>query len=147
VPLDSPEMSKIFNTDPGGTVYSRAEGLSGGSGMVGFAFNALREAYYGEEAQRLMLLRYETLANKPAEAMKAIYEFIGEEPFAHDFNNVEFDAEEFDARLGTPGLHRVGRMVKAEPRETVLPPDLFHRFDSDTFWEDAKLNARRVLIV
>ncbi len=141
------EMSKIFNTDPSGTVYSRAEGLSGGSGMVGFSFNALKEAYYGEEAQRLMLLRYETLTNKPAAAMKAIYEFIGEEQFAHDFNNVEFNADEFDARLGTPGLHRISRRVRYEARETILPPDLFHRYENDNFWDEPKLNKRGVCIV
>lgn len=141
------EMSKIFNTDPGGTVYSRAEGLSGGTGMVGFAWNALKEACYGEEAGNLMLLRYETLTSKPAEAMRAIYDFIGEKPFAHDFDNVEFDAEEFDARLGTPGLHRVGRKVKAEPRQTILPPDLFRRYENDSFWDDPKLNTRSVRVV
>lgn len=51
--------------------------------------------------------------------MTAVYDFIGEKHFSHEFNNVEFDAEEFDARLGMPGLHRVGRKIKAEPRETA----------------------------
>lgn len=55
------EPSKIFNFDLGGTVYSRAEGLSSGAGMLGFALNALREAVYGEHADRLLLVRYETL--------------------------------------------------------------------------------------
>jgi sulfotransferase len=141
------DMSKIFNNDPSGTVYSRAEGLSGGNGMVGFAWNALREAYYGEQAGGLMLLRYETLTSKPAEAMRAIYDFIGEKHFAHDFDNVEFDAEEFDARLGMPGLHRVGRKVKAAPRQTILPPDLFRRYENDNFWDDPALNQRGVVIV
>jgi sulfotransferase len=54
------EPSKIFNFDPGGTVYSRAEGLSSGTGMLGFALNALREAVYGEHADRLLLVRYES---------------------------------------------------------------------------------------
>jgi sulfotransferase len=26
--------------------------------------------------------------------------------------------------------------VKAEPRTTVLPPDLFQRFANDAFWQD-----------
>lgn len=141
------DMSRIFNNEPSGTVYSRAEGLSAGNGTVGFAWNALKEAYYGEQADRLMLLRYETLTTRPGEAMRAVYDFIGEEPFAHDFNNVEFDAEEFDARLGTPGLHRVGRTVKATARETILPPDLFRRYENDNFWTDPALNKRGVRIV
>ena len=80
-------------------------------------------------------------------ALKALYEFIGERPFAHDFDNVEFDATEFDARLGTPGLHRVGKRVRFEPRETVLPPEIFRRYENDNFWENPALNPRKVLIV
>jgi sulfotransferase len=94
-----------------------------------------------------MLLRYETLTAKPAEAMKAVYDFIGEPPFKHDFNNVEFNADEFDTRLGTPGLHRVKKKVKAEKRETVLPPDIFNRFANDNFWNNASANPRGVLVV
>lgn len=128
-------------------MFSRADGLSRGDGMVGFAMNALKEAYYGKQADNLVLLRYETLTARPAEAMKAVYGFIGEEPFKHDFNNVTFDAEEFDARFGTPGLHRVGREVKSEKRETILPPEIFHRYENDNFWENPALNRRGVRIV
>jgi sulfotransferase len=141
------EMSKIFSFDAGGTVYSRAEGVSAGNGMVGYAINALKEAYYGKHTANLMLLRYETLTSNPAEAMKAVYDFVGEKPFKHDFDNVEFDADEFDTRLGTPGLHRVGRRVKAEKRETILPPDIFHRYENDNFWNDRALNTRHVRVV
>ena len=141
------EMSKIFNFDAGGTVYSRAEGVSSGNGMVGFALNAVKEAYFGKHTDNLMLLRYETLTTRPAEAIKAVYEFIGEKPFQHDFENVEYDADEFDSRLGTPGLHRVGRRVKAEKRETILPPDIFRRYEGDNFWNDPSFNRRRVRVV
>jgi sulfotransferase len=46
------ELSGIFSFEPGGTIYSRAEGLTGGSGMVGFPLSALREAVYGPHADR-----------------------------------------------------------------------------------------------
>src|SRR6185437_11938778 len=39
------QPSGIFSFEPGGTVYSRVEGLGAGNGMVGFAWNALREAF------------------------------------------------------------------------------------------------------
>jgi sulfotransferase len=141
------EMSKIFNFDSGGTVYSRAEGVSGATGMVGFAINALKEAYFGAHTKNLMLLRYETLTQNPAEAIKALYDFVDEKFFPHDFNNVVFDADEFDTRLGTPGLHRVGRQVKCEKRETILPPDIFRRYENDNFWNNAALNTRRVRVI
>ena len=141
------ELSKIFNFEPGGTVYSRIEGLGSGTGMVGFAWNALREGFYGEHSNNMLLLTYETLTSQPRRAMAAVYDFIGEKPFEHDFENVEFDAVEFDARLGTPGLHTVGKVVRAVERKTILPPDLFRRVEQDSFWRDPTLNPHAVTIV
>ncbi len=142
------ELSKIFSFEPGGTVYSRVEGLGAGAGMVGFAWNALREAWFGEQSDRIMLLTYETLTERPQAALDAVYDFIGLPRFTHDPLNVAFDgAEEFDARLGTPGLHRVGAHVRPVPRKTLLPPDLFRRFEPDSFWRDPAQNLNRVLVV
>ena len=50
-----------------------------------------------------------------------------------------YDMIEFDLRLGTPGLHDVGRKVEARERKTILPPDLFLRYQNDAFWEDLPL--------
>jgi sulfotransferase len=141
------QPSSIFNFQAGGTVYSRSEGLANGDGMVGYAYNALKEAFYGEHAQHLMLLQYETLARDPAKAMAAIYAFIGEPPFQHDFDNVQFDADEFDQRAGTPGLHAIGTKVAAQERTTLLPPDVFRRFENDAFWLNAQANVRGVKVV
>lgn len=141
------QPSGIFNFEPGGTVYSRVEGLGAANGMVGFAWNALHEAWCGEHADRLLLLTYETLTGKPQEAMAAVYAFIGEEPFAHDFENVEFDAAEFDRRIGTPGLHSVGRRVVREPRRTILPQALVRKYENDAFWKDPARNLNNVKVV
>ncbi len=141
------QPSSIFNYQPGGTVYSRAEGLANGDGMVGFAYNALKEAYYSEDTANLMLLQYETLVSEPAKAVKAIYDFIGEPAFQHDFDNVSYDANEFDLRAGTPGLHTVRQKIEARERTSVLPPDVFRRFENDAFWRDASLNLRGVRVV
>ena len=140
------EPSRIFGFDPGGTVYSRVAGLGSGDGTVGFALNAVREAFFGAEAGRLMLLTYETLTAAPERALAAVYEHLGLPPFAHDFNDVVFDAAEFDRRIGTPGLHRVGRRVAPPERETILPPGLFASFAGDAFWRDGP-NPRGVRIV
>lgn len=130
------EYSSIFNFEAGGTVYARIEGLAGPNGLVGFAYNALREAVWGEQAGRLLLVRYESLAARPQSVLDTIYDFLGLPRFTHDPADVRFDeAEEFDRRLGTPGLHRVARQVQATPRRSILPPDLFARFENDAFWD------------
>ncbi|GLQ50910.1 hypothetical protein GCM10010872_23590 [Dyella flava] len=141
------QPSSIFNYQPGGTVYSRAEGLANAEGMVGYAYNALKEAFYGDETSHLMLLRYETLTSDPARAMAAVYDFIGEPAYQHDFNDISFQADEFDLRAGTPGLHAVRKQVAVRERTSVLPPDVFRRFENDVFWLDPAFNPRRVLVV
>ncbi|GLQ93085.1 sulfotransferase family protein [Dyella acidisoli] len=141
------QPSSIFNYQSGGTVYSRTEGLVNGDGMVGYAYNALKEAYFGEDTDNLMLLQYDTLVNDPARALAAVYDFIGEPLYAHDFERVSFDDKGFDKRAGTPGLHQVRSRVGATARQTILPPDLFRRFENDSFWRDPQLNPRGVRIV
>ena len=143
------DLSGIFNYDAGGTVYSRAEGLSKNDGMVGFAWQALREAVYGAHAERLLLVRYESLTRNPLGTLGAIYTFLNEELFSHDPQHIDpcYDMVDFDMRLGTPGLHEVGPSVRATARPTLLPPDLFARYERDAFWEDAAQLPRSVRMI
>ncbi len=141
------ELSKIFNFDTGGTVYTRVEALGAAGGLIGFARNALKEAMHGDEAGRLLLLPFDTLTSDPATAIAAVYEFTGMPPYRHDFENVSFDAREFDARLGTPGLHTVSGPVRPIARRTVLPPDIWRSLERETFWHDPAFNPHGVRIV
>ena len=131
------EPSKIFNCEANGTVYSRAEGLTSATGMVGFSLNALREAVFGPYADRLLLVRYESLTADPLNTLQKIYQFIDEPLFVHDAHNLPIckKALEFDARLGTPGLHSVGAKVHNNLRRSILPPDLFNRYEPFSFWQ------------
>jgi sulfotransferase len=141
------DLSGMFGYDGGGTVYSRVNRLAASDGMVGFALDCLREAFYGGWADRMILVTYEALARDPAGAMAQLYEFIGEPPFAHDFANVEYSADDFDEALGSPGLHTVRREVGFEDRPSILPPDLFRRFENDAFWMNPELNVHGVPVI
>jgi sulfotransferase len=140
------EHTRLFGAASGrSTVYSRLEGMAQHDQMVGHAWAALREAFYGEHADSLLLVDYDLLTKAPARVLPLIYRFLGEPEFAHDFDHVEYDAEEFDAPLGVPGLHRVKAQVKFTPRRTVLPPDLFERFQKMSFWSDPSGSAAHVI--
>lgn len=130
----------------GGNVYSRIEHLAE-KGIVGQAWNALRDAFCGDHSECLLALTYRTLTTKPQNAMDAIYAFIDEPPFEHDFEHVAFDAADFDWRIGTPGLHTVKPQVKFERHKPVLPPDLIRRFSNESFWQDPARNPNGVKIV
>jgi sulfotransferase len=131
------EPSGIFKFDPGGTVYSRAEALMSGTGLIGYALAALREAVFDDRRARLLLVRYESLIEAPQKTLDVIYGFVGEPAFTHDPDHVEqdYDAMAFDARLGAPGLHTVASRVRRNVRPTILPPDLFQKYDKECFWE------------
>ena len=79
------------------------------------------------------------MTRQPASMLEAIYAFIGAAPFAHDFDNVEYAAHEFDLVFCVPGLHTVARCIGFTPRHSILPPELFHRFEDDAFWLDPGL--------
>ena len=142
------ENTRLFNN--GGersTVYTRVEALAGANRLVGYPWHALREGCYSEFAERLILVDYDLLVSRPAEVMKLLYDFLGEEPFEHDFESVEYDSPAFDAQLGLDGLHRVHKKVEPRPRQTILPPDLFQRYSQLSFWQDLPNSAAFRIVV
>jgi sulfotransferase len=133
------EHTRLFNTPAErATVYTRLDALAGSNRLVGYAWHALREACYSDFADRLVIVEYDMICSRPQDVFKLLYEFLGEEPFAHDFTGVEYDAPTFDAQLGLDGLHRVRAKVEPAPRSTILPPDLFERYSNMAFWRDLK---------
>ena len=140
--------SKVFRFDTNTTMYSRVEALTDPRGMVGFAFQATKDAFYGRYAPgHLLLLTYESLARNPSAAMRAVYQFIGEPWFDHDFDHIAYNADEFDARVGMPGLHTVRPKVEPVERVAVLPREIFARFVNESFWMDPKNNVSQVPVV
>ena len=131
------ENTRLYNT-PGerATVYTRLEALAHANRLVGFPYHALREACWGDHAERLVIIDYDILVQRPADVLPLLYGFIDEAPFEHDFERVDYDAPEFDSQLGVSGLHRVHRKVAPRPRKTILPPDLFQRYSGMAFWRD-----------
>lgn len=128
-------MSRMFKPGETITVYSRMDALVGPSGPVRFAWNALREAFYGEHADRLIIIDYEELAREPKRVVDSIYNKCGLPAFDHDFDNVSYeDGRDFDEQFGMPGLHSISGKVRYAERRSVLPPDLFQRFANRGFW-------------
>ncbi len=141
------ENTRLFsdNTERN-TVYSRVDTLGQRNRLVGFAWTAIKEAFYGEQAKSLLLVDYDLLANAPQKVLPLIYDFIGEPWFdGHDFSKVEFDAPEFDSALGLSGLHKVRPKVSFEPRRSVLPPDLFAQYQNMSFWHDVANSQASVI--
>ena len=140
------ENTKLFVDDvERNTVYSRVDTLAQRNRLVGYPWAALKEAYYGEQASSLLVIEYELLAQAPEKVLRLVYKFIGEPWFAHDFENVHYDAPAFDEALGLAGLHRVRSVINLLDRRTILPPDLYEKYSALSFWRDGTGSAANVV--
>ncbi|WP_092305412.1 sulfotransferase [Pseudomonas sp. NFIX28] len=140
------ENTKLFgDAAERNSVYSRCETLAQHNRLVGYAWTALKEAYYGENADSLLIVDYDLLSQAPERVMRLVYDFIGEPWFDHDFNSLAYDAPEFDQALGLSGLHKVKARVALESRRTILPPDLFEKYAELSFWKDGAASAANVI--
>jgi sulfotransferase len=130
------DYSRMFTPATRLTVYTRCETMMSAGGTVGSAWTALKEAYYGEFSENLLLIDYDLLTQYPQRTITLLYQFLGEPAFEHDFDNVEYEVGEFDQALGVKDLHTVKRKVTFTPRRTVLPPELFKKYSEMDFWQD-----------
>jgi sulfotransferase len=130
------DVSRLFNNPAErAAVYSRTETLSQGSHLVGYAYNAIKQAFYSEQSASILLVDSELSTIMPSKTISLIYQFIGEEPFNHDFDNVQYNQEpEFDKKPKTQGLHQVRDLVDFKPIKTILLPDFFELFNGLYFW-------------
>ncbi|WP_320534937.1 sulfotransferase family protein [Robbsia andropogonis] len=139
------QLSRVFNFQPGASVYSRAESLMNSeTGLIGLPWTTLREAWFSPEAARLVIVPYESLVRQPERTLRRLYEEIREPWYAHDINNVAYDEPDYDALLGMPGMHKVRQKVEYQDRKPCIPPDLFAKYAGTTFWTKAELNTRSV---
>ena len=140
------DLSGIFNFEAGHTVFDRAKSLTEG-GLVGSANTAMMDAFYGDNANRLLLIEFDALTRHPGEVMRAVYNFLDLPMYEwHDFEKIEPipGAAEFDQRMGTPGLHNLGRKIESRARETILPPEVFNSF-GQPFWRRGSPKGALVL--
>jgi sulfotransferase len=116
-----------------GTVYSRTDMLMEEKGIVGFPYIGIKQAITSNEKNMLMLIEYEQLCRNPEPTLKAIYSFIGEAWYPHDFDNVEGSWDEYDSEIGIK-LHTVRRKVEFIPRKSILPPDILQKYANMEVW-------------
>ncbi|MCX4161240.1 MULTISPECIES: sulfotransferase [Paraburkholderia] len=142
------QLSRIFRLQPGASVYARSDVLMNpDNGLIGLAWSNLREAWFGNDAKRLIVVPYEHLSREPGRTMQRLYEALGEPDFPHDFDNVVYDEPDYDALLGMPGMHKVRAKVAHHDRAPCIPPDLYTKVSGANFWLKREMNPRGVVIV
>ena len=128
-------LSTVFRSDPYGTVYDRVPIIMANDGVLGFAYNALRQAFYGPNANRLVLVEYTNLATAPKVTLDWIHDQLSLAPFDYDFDHIKQipEVDVFDNSIGTPGLHQLKEVVAYAGPPPALPPDIMARLPP-VFW-------------
>jgi sulfotransferase len=82
---------------------------------VGMAITRIGDALLRGFRDRLHFVHFEKLTSNPQQTLREIYEFLGEAPFAHNFDQVEQVTWENDEVHGYKGLHDVRKKVEPVP--------------------------------
>lgn len=93
------------------TAEGRAQIMLQNDKPVGLAYHRVRDALRRGFGDRMYFVEFEKLTSEPEAELKRIYQFLGEEYFKHDFNNVVQVTWENDVVHGTKGLHDIRKQV------------------------------------
>ena len=118
------------------TVEGRCEVFMNTNQPVGSAYNRIKDALARGYGDRMHFVFFDELTTKPKETMKNIYAFLGEDYFAHNFDNVEQTTNEDDFFHGFKDLHTIRNKVRpvySDWREVL--GDFAVKYENLNFWD------------
>lgn len=93
---------------------NRCEYIAGPDGILGQSLNAIIEGIDQGFFNRFHFVEYNDLVNRPKETLDKIYEFLGEETYEHDFDNIQNVNRESDLNTyGLEDMHEVRTKLKS----------------------------------
>lgn len=129
-------ISTVFPENVDLNVYTRSDSLMGNGGIVREPYDALKSAMTGMFKDMLFFVEYDILCKNPEGVMKALYNFIDQPYYQHDFDNVEDRYDEYDVEINMKGLHDTRKKVEWKPREFILPPDVLNKYQGLEVWRE-----------
>ncbi|HEX4085491.1 MAG TPA: sulfotransferase [Chthoniobacteraceae bacterium] len=94
------------------TVEGRCDVLMRQDQVVGGAYHRIKTALSRGARDRMHFVEFEKMTANPRETIRAIYDFLGEPLFDHNFENVEQVTWEDDYMHGIPGLHKIRQKIE-----------------------------------
>jgi len=112
---------------------------------VGMALERLQQCFLEGINKEVLYIRAEDLTSYPDREMKKIYAYLGLEPFAHDFNNVEQSVKEDDSAYGlTNDLHTIRSQVRPlkQDAQEILGSQMCDWIDQNHAWYQRQFGYR-----
>lgn len=118
------------------TIRGRSEELLAENGIIGLSHNRLKNAIEVGWSDCLHLVEFDNLTNNPQKTIDEIYNFLGEDKFNHDFDNVKQYTHEDDSAHGFNDLHTIRPQVKPVTDDSVeiLGEELTNGLINTEFW-------------
>lgn len=118
---------------------NRCEYIAGPDGILGQSLNAIMEGINAGFGNRFHYVEYNDLVNRPKETLNKLYEFLGEEPFDHKFEDLENSNRERDMETyGLEDMHEVRSSLKSTAKDPkqVLSKYVIDRCKGMDFWRN-----------
>ena len=118
---------------------NRCEYIAGPDGILGQSLNAILEGVNAGFGDRFHYVEYKDLVDKPQETLNEIYEFLGEEPFEHTFDNLQNSNRERDMETyGLEDMHEVRSELKSTAKDPkkVLSRYVLDKCQGMDFWRN-----------
>jgi len=129
-------ISTVYGKDNDMNVYTRAASLMSNNSIVRLPYDSLKSAISGRFSSELLLVEYDLFTTNPKGVMKAIYSFINQPYFEHDFSNVNISFDEYDNTIGMRGLHTTKRVVQPDTKHYTIPPDIIAQYSNLEVWRE-----------
>lgn len=133
-------LPSYYDENANTTVYGRFNGVM--NKIVGPAYDMVKSAIHSPYKDNILFVEYDDLVNKPEETLRAIYDYLEEPYFEHDFTNIVGNYQSYDTKTGTPNLHTIRTTLSPNRRQTVLPPDIWNQLQHKEIWREENLNLR-----
>lgn len=123
---------------------NRCEILCSPSGILGASYNGIKQVFEEGKESSLHLIEYDDLIHRPQQTMRAIYDFLEEPHFEHNFSAIENIHRERDAEVyGLADMHDVRsnlKKVSLNPTE-VLSENIRSKCAGSEFWRNADVDV------
>ena len=127
----------LIKTGQALTDQNRCTMMLSSEGILGQSFIGMKNIYEAEGGKSLLhFVEYNQLVTKPEETMAGIYEFLGEEPFKHEFTDITNINQEADGSLyGLSDMHEVRPTLGFRQTPMLrIPENISEAIKGQEFW-------------
>jgi sulfotransferase len=100
------------------TINNKLKEVFDGKGVIGNQLMYMMDLHERGLFSEILVIKYEVFTREPKETMDRLYEYVGEEPYEHDFDHVVRTTQENDGVYRYHYPHRgEGKVTPAEPND------------------------------